>query len=84
MYERKKTFIELCLEGRADLSDIDDYIEAWHTTKGDASLHQFLGMTDSEYSLWVEKPDSLRFILLSRRFDIPVEQAKERVFSDYI
>ena len=62
MYEIKKTFIDLCLEGKAELSDINDYVERWHTSDEDVSLHQFLGMTMSEYSLWVEKPMILRSI----------------------
>ncbi len=79
MYKRKKTFIDLCLEGRADLSDIDEYVEAWHTTDEDVRLHQFLGMTIGEYSLWVEKPQVLRSILFSKRFGLPVEQAADQM-----
>jgi hypothetical protein len=80
MYD-KKTFIDLCLEGKADLSDIDEYVEKWHNNNDDMPLCQFLGMTIVEYSRWVEQPEFLNFILFSRRFGISTEKHAE--FEDY-
>ena len=34
--------------------DINDKIEEWHTSEGHKTLHDFLGMTWSEYAHWVE------------------------------
>jgi hypothetical protein len=63
-----KTFIERCLNGEADLSDIDKYIENWHRTPDSISLHEYLGMSFEEYSIWVEKPSSLPYILSAKKF----------------
>jgi hypothetical protein len=56
-------FIELCLQGKALLGEIDDYVDSWHEEGGEEPLHRFLGMTRSEYSLWVADPDVLPHIV---------------------
>ncbi len=70
-----KTYIELCLEGLADLTDIDDYIEKWHLSDLNVPIHDYLGMTRDEYALWVEKPEALRFILFSHRYGFSLKEA---------
>lgn len=75
MSKRKKPFIDLCLEGAADLSEVDDYIESWHLSAEDIPIHEYLGMKQNEYAIWVEKPQAIRFILFSRRYDIPIKEA---------
>ena len=59
-------FINECLTGDAFLDDIDDYIDNWHQDDGGLSLYDFLGMTRSEYSLWVQDPSCLPFIVHAR------------------
>ena len=59
-------FINKCLTGEAFLDDIDDYIDDWHRDDGGLSLYDFLGMTRSEYSLWVQDPSCLPFIVHAR------------------
>jgi hypothetical protein len=76
MSKKNKTFIELCLEGAADLSDIDDYIEEWHMSNDDTSIYEYIGMKKAEYVMWVKNPQSLRFILFSRKFQTPYEEAR--------
>lgn len=54
-----KKFYQLFKEGKAKAEEIDDYIEKWHngdSTNGDLTeeLHEFLGMTDEEFNIWVE------------------------------
>jgi hypothetical protein len=78
-----KPFIDLVLDGRARARDIETYVEAWHNApekSGAASvgLHEFLGLEWPEYSLWVEHPESLRFILAARRANQPVEVVLEQ------
>ncbi|MFA6201636.1 MAG: hypothetical protein WC710_00445 [Gallionella sp.] len=60
-------FVTYCLSGEALLDDIDDYVDAWHETKGEIPLHRYLGMSKSEYALWVTDPDVLPFIISAHR-----------------
>jgi len=68
------TFLELVLEGRALLTDIDDYVEKWHSSDAPEPLHEFLGMTWDEYRLWTERPDSRRLIVAARYHDEPLSE----------
>lgn len=61
------SFIKKCVRGEALLEDIDDFVEAWHKGESKLSLKRFLGMTDSEYSLWVADPDVLPFIVTAHK-----------------
>jgi hypothetical protein len=67
------TFVDLALDGRATLDEIDDYVDAWHDSDDPRELHEFLGMTWDEYALWGEQPDALRYIIASRWRGVPVE-----------
>ncbi|SCK09010.1 hypothetical protein [Vogesella sp. LIG4] len=60
-------FIELCLQGDRLPEEIDDYVDAWHDGESTAPLHVFLGMTRSEYNLWMMEPSTLPFILDAHR-----------------
>ncbi|CAN5339143.1 hypothetical protein BH09SUM1_BH09SUM1_16130 [soil metagenome] len=62
-----KTFLELCITGKAAPEEIDDYVDAWHSGDGKLSMHEFLGMTWDEYSLWVSDPASLKRTIVLRR-----------------
>jgi hypothetical protein len=75
------TFISACLRGDALVTDVDDWVDRWHDTNGaphgqPQSLPQFLGMADEEYALWVERPESLRFVLAARKAPTPVSAAQ--------
>jgi hypothetical protein len=68
MYEiENRSFIDLCLQGRATLAQIDDYIEKWHRSAEDIDIVAYLGMTAKEYDLFVRNPDSLASILKAHR-----------------
>jgi hypothetical protein len=59
------------------LEDIEDFVASWHeapegTPVAMRELHDFLGMTWDEYRLWVEHPESLRFIAAAHKNDQPV------------
>jgi hypothetical protein len=59
-------FIDLCLEGKVPLDDIDNFIDQWHETPEGFELHDYLGMTQEEYSLWLRVPDALPYIITAR------------------
>ena len=59
-------FIDLCLAGEALADDIFNYIGEWHESDTDESLAEFLGFTQKEYELWVEKPRLLEVIIHAR------------------
>lgn len=63
----ERTFVDSCLAGHAFLTDIDDYVDAWHDGDDPRDLGEFLGMTSDEYRLWVERPETLRFILSAHK-----------------
>lgn len=62
-------FIELCINGDAFDSEIDDFVDMWHegTAGQDQELHDFLGMNWNEYSLWATKPSILPFIIKAHK-----------------
>ena len=57
MYEN--SFVQKCLNGEADLFELDKYIEYWHTHDIDISLREFLGLTHREYEEWGKGSDSI-------------------------
>lgn len=63
-------FVELCLRGEVSVSEIEDFIDLWHDSNDKQTLPEFLGMTDSEYALWVEQPDSLDAIIFARKNNV--------------
>lgn len=69
------TFVDLCLEGRALLDEVDDYVDQWHDGPSTESLASYLGMTEDEYAVWVEKPGALPFILFSRKRGLSLEES---------
>ncbi len=70
MFKDDTTFIDLCLEGSALLEQVDDFIDQWHDGNSQTSLYEYLGLTRDEYAAFVENPDYLSSILMSRRFNI--------------
>ena len=69
-----KNFIELCLTGNALVDEVDDFVDRWHDSPGKLSLRDFLGMSEIEFSLWVNDPDVLPYVILSRREQRPFAQ----------
>ena len=62
----RHAFIDLCLEGKVPLDDIDDFIDRWHEAPEGFELHDYLGLTQEEYSLWLRVPDALAYIIKAR------------------
>jgi hypothetical protein len=71
--ERGK-FVDLCLSGDALVDEIDDYVDQWHESNDNIPLYEFLGFAPEEYSLWVERPDAIKFILFARAQHRPLEE----------
>jgi hypothetical protein len=68
----RTTFVDACLQGDALLLDVDDWVDRWHDASGapngqTESLGDYLGLTQLEYSTWVERPESLRFAIAAHR-----------------
>ena len=68
-----RTFVQVVLDGDADVRQAEEFVAQWHATPNGGSLAEFLGLTDSEYALWVERDSALPFILASRRFNCSLE-----------
>ena len=62
-----RAFIDLCVPGEVSLSAIDDFVDQWHDGDDGREIAALLGMTPDEYALWVERPDTLPFIVLVRQ-----------------
>lgn len=62
------SFVDLCLDGDVLEDEIDDFVERWHEDEETPlELHEYLGMTWEEYSLWSTRPSILPFILSARK-----------------
>ena len=72
-------FIEQCLAGRALPEDIDDFVDSWHDGDSKLSLHRHLGMSKSEYSLWVADPEVLPYIINAHYFGRDVFEILDEV-----
>lgn len=74
-------FIDLCLGGDVLEDEIDDFVGNWHEDESTTQeLHEYLGMTWGEYSLWAAKPSILPFILAARKkgtqFDVEINHER--------
>jgi hypothetical protein len=78
--KHSETFIELCLKGRALVEDVDDFVERWHRANDDTTLYEFLGLSQTEYSLWINDPDVLPYVMYARREQKPFTQV---IIDDY-
>jgi hypothetical protein len=68
-----ENFIDRCLTGNALLEEVDDFVDEWHRGSGKGTLREFLGMSESEFSLWINDPDVLPYVILARREERPFE-----------
>ncbi len=63
------------MAGTVLLDEIDDFIDLWHDGSSTQELHEYLGMTPDEYSLWLENPDMLGIICAARKRQQPLADA---------
>ena len=77
-----QTFIDLCLAGEVLLEEIDDFVDSWHSAPCGMTLHDYLGMTAEEYSLWLREPDALPYIITARHEQKPLTDTVEQAYQD--
>jgi hypothetical protein len=65
--EEAATFMELLVDGEVDEEEIDHFVDVWHGTNGEETLHDFLGMRWDEYKRWAKDPSCLAEIAAERR-----------------
>jgi|SRR5690606_17839685 len=75
------SFVDLCLAGDVLEDEIDGFVDMWHEDQDtELELHEYLGMTWEEYSVWATKPSVLPFILSARKkgttFDAEMNQQR--------
>jgi len=66
-------FISDCITGDALMQEVDDYIAKWHEDESGADLHNFLGMTNKEYALFIEDENYLGLIISAHKDKIDIE-----------
>lgn len=61
-------FIEDCINGYALTTDVDDYIDQWHDDDDvNVTLYHYLGMTQKEYTLFVQDESYLPIIITAHK-----------------
>ena len=78
----KERFFELLMAGKVSPDQIDDFIDRWHEAPGGRELHDDLGMTSEEYSLWLRVPDALHYVVSARREKKPLAETVMRACTE--
>lgn len=74
----EKTFLEKCLDGEADIAELDQYVEYYHTHDIGVSLRIYLGLTPDEYEMWGENEDTaIEEIIKCRREKLGCDHVKQ-------
>ena len=73
------SFIEKCINGDALSIEIDDYIHQWHTSNSNLEIYEFLGMTETEYALFVEDESYLGVIINAHIDKIGIDEVVKRL-----
>ncbi|MGI4763745.1 MAG: hypothetical protein ACRYGP_01560 [Janthinobacterium lividum] len=68
-------FVDQAMAGLVAINDIDDFVDRWHDGEETVAIFDFLGMTEEEYGLWMQAPDTLELILRARRLRLPLVEA---------
>lgn len=53
----KKTFAELFINDEIEFEKIDDFVDEWHEGDSELPIHEYLGLSEQEYAMWVETTD---------------------------
>lgn len=53
------TFIELVRQGKYTPHQIENWVDAWHSSETEQELHESIGMTLDQYKRWAANPDTL-------------------------
>lgn len=57
MMEETKTFLQHCLEGTMQPSEIQDAVDAYHAGDKEGTLREYLGFDPYEYEAWGREGD---------------------------
>lgn len=68
-------FMKLALNGDVLSDEIEVFVDAWHESASEAEIHEFLGMSFEEYSLWASDADTIDVILGARHAGVPLKEA---------
>ena len=72
-----KNFMEKCLEGEAQLSEINSYVERWNKGNTGLSLTAYLGMSDFEYEEWEKSSgEALQAIFFCKKHKIDYKELR--------
>lgn len=71
-----QTFIEMCLEGRVLLDEVEAHVSAWADSKSEIPLSAYLGMSEEEFEFWDHRPGNLRIIIASRDRNVSLEDVR--------
>jgi hypothetical protein len=82
--QQAPTFFALYSQGRASAEQIEDHVGAWHDSGDDETreLHEYLGMTDEEYDVWLMTPRTLPLLVEARRTGRPLRKLVEGLYQD--
>ncbi len=69
---KKATFVQMCIEGKAAPTEIDDWVDRWHEGAEQDSLADFLEMSPAEYGRWIAHPEYLQEIIAAHREPVVV------------
>lgn len=69
------SFMTLALNGNVLSDEIEDFVESWHASDANSDIHDFLGMTFEEYSLWASDANMIDLILEARHQHEPLKVA---------
>lgn len=66
-------FMQRVLDGEILEPDveIDDAIAEWHSSDSSLELYEWLGLSESEYELFMTRPSTLRLIVQAHRWGDP-------------
>ena len=79
MSRKSETFMDICLNGKALLDEIDNFVDDWHDGDSGEDLHDHLGMSWEEYSCWAKNPDLLPHIVAARREGKPLKTILSKI-----
>ena len=72
---KSPAFIDRAVLGEVMPDEIDDFIDFWHDAESDEELHDFLGLSFEEYSLFAAHPDNINTIITARLRHQPILEA---------
>lgn len=71
----ERPFMDLVLRGEILVDEIDDFVERWHNSDSNDDLHNYLGMSFEEYSLWASDAEAIFTIITARRRGMSLKEA---------